>query len=263
MTPASDPDGAIRAGEPMVQKPWPYKHEPASGLGCNWLFLAIFGMFGLAAFVVVVLPVCMQVNEAVRRAGTIGHMKEVVIACHNYHDIHKKLPPPKMVVGKDGEQEVNLSWRVAILPFMDQDALHNSFDLNAGWNGAGNKELQNRMPPTYTCPTRDETENTRTTHMQYFTGPGTLFPNNGPLKLGAIPDTSSLYFAEADRAVVWSQPVDMGIRGDQPLPLPTDLFFGAMVDGSVRSYSRASISDAILRQLIDPNDGKPDPGWDR
>ena len=68
--------------------------------------------------------------------------------------------------------------------------------------------------------------------------------------------------AEADQPVIWTRPAEMVIRLREPLPLPQVRFLAAMVDSSVHMISRDKTSDTIVRQLIHPNDQKPDPGWD-
>jgi hypothetical protein len=70
-------------------------------------------------------------------------------------------------------------------------------------------------------------------------------------------------FAEAKTAVPWSKPADMVMPSD-PLPLPEDRFFAAMMDGSVRTIDRRKVSDQTIRLVIDPNDGQALPmDWDR
>jgi hypothetical protein len=54
----------------------------------------------------------------------------------------------------------------------------------------------------------------------------------------------------------------MAIAPDRPLPVPAKQFFAGMADGTVRVIDRSKTSDAILRQLINPNDGLPPWNWD-
>jgi len=119
------------------------------------------------------------------------------------------------------------------------------------------------MPMPYSHPADDGKDNTQT-KFQYFTGPGTLFPS--PLQKVALLDikdgsSNTFLFAEAATPVPWSKPADMAV-GFGPLPLPEDKFIAAMADGSVRIVNRRSASDEVLRQIINPNDGKfGPPGW--
>jgi hypothetical protein len=113
----------------------------------------------------------------------MNNMKQIALACHVYHDIHKTFPTPAMVVAKDGkEHSVPLSWRVSILPHIEQEMLHKRLDLTVGWDQGRNVAFQDQMPMLYQCPYRAETEPHRATHFQCFTGPNTLFPDNAPRK---------------------------------------------------------------------------------
>jgi hypothetical protein len=269
MTLPPSSDGAICAGEPPLpprpeKEPWPYKHEPgpASGAGC--LSYSIGGLL-LVTVICLILPLFSKVRAPAARIQAMNNMKQIALGCHSYHDVNKHLPAPRMTAVKDGkEHEVQLSWRVAILPFVEANDLFNDFDRSAGWDHPKNAPFQEQMQSVYTCPYREEVAPTRMTHFQYFTGPHTLFPDNAGRRIQEIPDGSgdTLLFAEADKGVVWPQPADMAIRPGQPLPLPADRFLAAMANAIVRMISRDKTSDAIVRQLINPNDGKPAPGWD-
>jgi hypothetical protein len=108
--------------------------------------------------------------------------------------------------------------------------------------------------------TRATAEDTHT-HFQFFTGPKTLNPR---LRQGASlkndSDLSNLFLiAEAADSVPWTQPVDMVVRNDSPLPLPSDRFLVAMADGVVRQVDRSKISDEVLRLYLDPSHGKEPP----
>src|SRR5438445_3414044 len=71
------------------------------------------------------------------------------IAMHQYVDTFKSLPAHASV-DKDGK--ALLSWRVHILPFVEQDALYKEFHLDEPWDSAHNKELIARIPPIYRSP---------------------------------------------------------------------------------------------------------------
>jgi hypothetical protein len=277
-------DAAIHQEEPRLTSA-PSMEEPASlsirleepkqSLESVWGFRALYaligclpvGMIGLLVIgvVLMLLPNPRNPREPGPRTISINNMNQIAIACHNYHDVHKAFPSPAMTSASDGKEHVvALSWRVSILPFIEQGQLHKAFDATVGWDHARNIALQERMPSTYQCPYRQKVELDRMTHFQCFTGPGTLYPDNAPRTIKDIADGTerTILFAEAAAPVVWSRPADMAIRPDQELPLPADRFLAAMADATVRFIQRDKIDDAILRQLINPNDNKPDAGWD-
>ena len=59
----------------------------------------------------------------------------MVLALHNYHDTHG-LYPPAVVYGDDDKPLY--SWRVLILPFVEQDALYKEFHLDEPWDSPHN-----------------------------------------------------------------------------------------------------------------------------
>ncbi|MDR1271305.1 MAG: DUF1559 domain-containing protein, partial [Planctomycetaceae bacterium] len=70
------------------------------------------------------------------------------LAIHNYHDSMMVLPP-LYTVDKDGKPLH--SWRVLILPFMEQTDLYQKIRLNEPWNSEYNKQFHNAVVHVYRC----------------------------------------------------------------------------------------------------------------
>ena len=66
-----------------------------------------------------------------------------------------------------------LSWRVAILPYIEQQGLYQKFKLDEPWDSPHNQALLKEMPSTYVCPSRAQVEPFTTTY-QVFTGKGAV-----------------------------------------------------------------------------------------
>jgi len=76
----------------------------------------------------------------------------------------------------------SLSWRVAILPYIEQAALYREFHLDEPWDGEHNKKLIARFPNVYGCPS-DPHLKPGMTGYQVVIGPGTAFtPDYKPLR---------------------------------------------------------------------------------
>jgi hypothetical protein len=171
----------------------------------------------------------------------------------NYQAVHSKLPPA-VVYGKDGK--ALYSWRVLLLPFMEEKELHEQFKLDEPWNSAHNKPLLARMPAVYSPFNGEPPAEPHTTFYQVFVGKGTALDHSqGVHRENGSPVHSAMQFliVEAGKAVPWTAPEDLAYAPDQPLPalggISRNGFRAAFVDGHV-SFFRKETTEATLRALI-------------
>lgn len=80
----------------------------------------------------------------------VNKLKQFGLACQNYHDTNDALPGN--IADKDGKPL--LSWRIAILPFIEQQALYEQFKRDEPWDSEHNKKLIEKMPKLY-APVRE------------------------------------------------------------------------------------------------------------
>jgi hypothetical protein len=110
-----------------------------------------------------------------------------------------------------------LSWRVHLLPKLGYQELYDQFHLNEPWDSPHNKTLISSMPVEYQCPGL-ELEPGMTVYLQPD-GPGTITDAQRQ-KLPIHRKNSraiTLVEANADRAVIWTQPVDLPYDPSRPL----------------------------------------------
>ena len=79
-----------------------------------------------ASIVAAVQQSIMEARAAARRNQQMYNMKHISLAMLNYEPIYQSFPPA--AIEKDGKPL--LSWRVAILPYLGQDALYKQFHLD-------------------------------------------------------------------------------------------------------------------------------------
>jgi hypothetical protein len=199
-------------------------------------------------------------REAATRLQTVNNLKQIAIAMHVHNDKVGRLPA-QAVYDKNGKPM--LSWRVLILPYLDQENLYAKFHLNEPWDSEHNKKLLAQMPKFYASPADESTTRDHTTHFQGFFGKEAFFEGKEGLRLPKdFPDGTSntLMIVEAAKAVPWTKPEDLPYDANKPLPKlglagVKSYFLASMCDGSVRTISR-SITEQTLRSAITRNGGE-------
>src|SRR6476661_8060061 len=103
----------------------------------------------IAVLVALLLPAVQQAREAARRSQCKNNLKQIGLALHNYHDVNGCFPPAYIA---DENGKPMHSWRVLILPYLDQAALHTEYNFSEPWDGPNNSRLLARRPAVYACP---------------------------------------------------------------------------------------------------------------
>jgi hypothetical protein len=213
-----------------------------------------------AVMIALLVPAVQKVREAAAMTQSQNNLKQIALAMHLYHDINRTLPQ-RAIYSKDGRPL--LSWRVTILPFIEQNQLFQRFKLDEPWDSPNNRPLAALMPQTYLLPT--ELPGLGTTHYQVFVGTNTVFPASSQEKVtlpGGIPDGTSntILVVEAADPVIWTKPEDLAYDPNRPLPRLGGHFRRggsvAMADGAVFFIDPATISEQTLRNAITRNDGQ-------
>jgi hypothetical protein len=185
-----------------------------------------------------------------------NNLKQMGLALWNYHDANNAFPDDI----KDKNGKVLLSWRVRLLPYLEQNDLYKEFKLDEAWDSDNNKKLLAKMPKVFESP-RVKLKGKGNTVYQVFTGENAVFGRAKPLTIKDIADgTSNTIFAvESTQATPWTKPG--GIAFDRKKDLPDfGKAFGkkplaAMMDGSVRTLDLGKIKPETLKNAIDPADG--------
>jgi hypothetical protein len=204
-----------------------------------------------------VLPAMQKTRVGAQRMQSANNLKQLALAMHNYNATHGHLPPDAI---RDGASKALLSWRVAILPYIEQEELYKEFKLDEPWDSEHNKKLVAQMPRTYELPGKKAEPG----HTFYcvFTGQGSLFDGQKPSKLQTIVDgTSNTFLAvEAAASVLWTKPDDLPFDASKPLPKLGGFFkdgYNVLIcDGSVRFVSQ-NADEKVLKLFIQPADLTP------
>jgi type II secretory pathway pseudopilin PulG len=216
--------------------------------------------------VALLLPAVQSAREAARRSQSMNNMKQIGLAMHNYHDTFRGFPPSANV---DQDGKPLLSWRVHILPYLEQQALYQKFHLDEPWDSEHNRQLIELMPQLYRSPNSVAGAG-KTVYLGNAGSGGIFVPpatNRGKqivgLSMARITDGTSntimLVEASDDMAVTWTKPDDYSFNSDQPLKGLTTMrpggFLAGFCDGSVR-FIGATIDVSVLKALFTANGGE-------
>ena len=86
-----------------------------------------------------------------RRLDCNCRLKQISLAMFNYHEVYGSFPPA-FVLGPDGQKWH--SWRVLVLPYLDQKKLYSEYRFDEPWDGPNNRKLLAKMPEVFACPSQ-------------------------------------------------------------------------------------------------------------
>ena len=196
-----------------------------------------------------------RVADAKQRLRSQNNLKEIVLALHNYESAYGHFPGN--VTDKNGKPL--LSWRVAILPYIEQNDLYQQFKMDEPWDSENNKKLLPKMPDVFRVGFEEKGE--WRTHYQGFAGPGTVFDPRNKVRITAITDGTSntLAVVEAGPPVEWTKPADIPFDPQKPLPKLegpfANVLAAATADGAAHKLRR-DFDEKKFRQLVGAQDGE-------
>ena len=165
------------------------------------------------------------------------------MAVANYHEAHGNYPPA-YIVGPDGRPWH--SWRVLILPFLEEDKLFKEYNFSEPWDGPNNRKLADRMPRTFAFTGARRPGNTTANYLAVV-GPETVWPGAATVTTADITDASS-------QTILLVESQDTGIHWMEPRDLPfADMDFRINNPGSITSpYTDPAVVmlDCSVKRLL-------------
>ena len=197
-----------------------------------------------------------RISESAFRNHRMNQMKQLGLAMHIYHDRHDHFPAASAI--RDAEGKPLLSWRVALLPYLEASELYNKFRLDEPWDSPHNLPLLKEMPKVFADPAARRLASGGLTTYQVPVGPATLF---APANQTATLERKRLFFGEGftykqvtdgtsatlmltevagEHAVPWTKPADWEVDPAKPLAALRQpgraIAVGAWADGSARAF---------------------------
>ena len=208
------------------------------------------------------VPAIQKVRDAADRMTSQNNLKQIGIALHSYHDVMGTLPP---AVVRDKNGKALYSWRVLILPYLEQDVIYKNWKKDEPWDSPHNKPLSDVVLKVYTLPGNPDGVSNRTPY-RVFIGKGTGFeelkmqPSKG-IRISDITDGTSNTIAvvEATETVPWAKPEELDFVAGKALP-PLgppwrDEFNALLFDATVRFIPK-TIKPQSLQAMITRNGGE-------
>lgn len=215
----------------------------------------------------------MDYNQAI--IDTRQDLSSISVSFQNYHDVHRKFPP-WAIYSQNGSPL--LSWRVAILPYIDQRALYEKFHLDEPWDSPHNLKLLDLMPGDFANDLLDP-ENRSHTHYRAVIGSGTCFEPfpDAKVRRQDIKDNQSntLLVVDSQEMVPWTKPDEIPLPPETSWPHYEDVevhnqkvlnniggnfeegFFAIAASGETKFYLQKIFEqEDVVRSLFTRNDGQ-------
>jgi Protein of unknown function (DUF1559) len=183
-------------------------------------------------------PIVAKARNTVENKNSANNLKQIGLAIHNYHDVHKHFPT---VANFDKAGKPLLSWRVHLLPFLDQVELYKEFHLDEPWDSEHNKKLIEKMPGVYRRSKNKELAKAGKTTYLAPVGEHMMFTGTEKtITFRHVTDGTSntilIVDADDEHAAIWTKPEDLKINLKDPkagLRNDAGTFRALFADGSV------------------------------
>jgi type II secretory pathway pseudopilin PulG len=207
------------------------------------------------------LPAVQAAREAARRNQSMNNMKQLMLSLLNYEAAERTYPA---YANFNADGKPLLSWRVHILPFLEQQALYQQFHLDEPWDSDHNKKLIAKMPAVFLNPGSNLALGDGKTSYLGVKGEDSLFDGSEKGRsMRELTDGTSnsiaLVAVDDDAAVIWTKPADWEPDAadlmkpfDGPHP---GGFLTAFCDGSVRFMSK-TIDPTLFKSLLTVDGGE-------
>jgi prepilin-type processing-associated H-X9-DG protein len=193
----------------------PAPQAPAGKAWTRMLSLALLAACILGALlacggvvVKVLFPAVRSIRQTDHQAQCLANLQQIAMAVYDYRQRYDTFPPP-VITDEDGR--AMHSWRVLILPFLDQQELYDRYDFGQSWDSPDNRELIEMIPKVYRCPADPSGRGSQTSYLM-IVGPGTFPSVTGPTRLDEFPDGGNLTLMlveTVNSGIDWTEPRDL------------------------------------------------------
>jgi len=169
---------------------------------------------GLLTILLVGVPLGSGGREAARRSMCNGRLKQIGLALHNYHDRFGCFPPAYVA---DADGRPLYSWRVLILPYVEQKPLSDAWNFDEPWDSPNNLSVSQTPLDLFLCPSDEQSTagpGSPMTSYLAIVGPETMWPGSEARAFGDVSDGTSntlLVVEVHNSGVHWAEPRDLHV----------------------------------------------------
>lgn len=110
----------------------------------------------IAILIGLLLPAVQKIREAANRMSCTNHMKQLGLACHNFHDTTGVIPPSRVASGGFPDLSVPPNayqgWAVWLLPYIEQDNVGKTYDTRLHFGHPNNRAAIKTHIKIFYCP---------------------------------------------------------------------------------------------------------------
>ena len=184
------------------------------------ILVAVVGAAAALITVVVVagyllFPAAVAIRSRADQNRCTDNLERIAQALQLYEADHGSLPPAYIA---DENGLPKHSWRVLILPYLDEGGLHARYDFSQPWNSPQNIQLTALMPEVYACPADPDSTALGESNYVVVVGSDTLFPGAEPRSTSQVIDHLRTTLAVVEtpaRGTPWTQPADLSTASMQ------------------------------------------------
>jgi hypothetical protein len=227
----------------------------------RWVRISL-GLLAIGLLMALCIPT-VRTGGGDRRTQCANNLWQIGLALAAYEQKYGSFPPAYVA---DANGKPFYSWRVLILPELDEQGLYSKLKLDEPWDSPNNAPLSKKMLNIFDCPSDPHLSNlSGETSYLAVVGPHTAWSGTKPRKLSEIkvPSATILLVEAENSGVNWAEPRDLDIG---QMPMAVDPFNGQGIssghadgawalfaDGSTH-FLQNNINPKVLAKLLDIGD---------
>ena len=231
------------------------------------LIKTVFALFFLVILISMMLPAVQNVRIPDPKTVCRNSVKQIALGLLGYENANGHFPPAYIA---DENGKPMHSWRVLILPHIEEDDLYQRYSFDEPWNGPNNSKLHDEIIHAYRCPSSRERRESEINGTNYVvvTGPRTAFPFGQSRTIAEIADgiSNTIGLVEiSDSNFHWMKPEDRTVpqilaqtaqtKGDEnAIANHSGKFSFALLDSSTFSFYK-DYSKEAFEKLLRIDDG--------